>query len=131
MQRGTDDLDDVLEDVGEDFYAGEGPAPKAKPAKPPRSKEKFAMVPLRWLMDRRWDNIFPARTRLYLYLQFTSHRGTQEMRLTNKETTKLGLTKQYKMRCLRQLAADGLVSVVSTDNETVRVSVSRHRPRTK
>jgi hypothetical protein len=48
MQQVTDDLDEVLEDVGDDFYAGEGPAPKAKPAKPPRSKEKFAMVPLRW-----------------------------------------------------------------------------------
>jgi hypothetical protein len=127
-----DDLADVLEEVDDDFYAGEGPAPEVKRRlQLKRSKVKFAMVPLRWLMNRRMDNVFPARTRLYLYLQFKSHRGTQEVKLTNKETNQLGLTKQYKMRCLRQLVANGLVSVVSIDNETVRVSVSRYRAKTK
>ena len=127
----TGELEGVFEDVDDDLYAGEGPAPRAKLPWLPRSKKKFAMVPLRWLTSRRMDDIFPARARLYLYLQYRSRRGVQEVRLTNEEATKLGLTKQYKMHCLRQLAAKGLVSVVSSENETVRVSVSRYRARTK
>jgi len=56
-------------------------------------------------MDRRWDSVFPARVRLYLYLQYRSHRGAKEVRLTNDEAGKLGLAKQNKMRDLRWLEA--------------------------
>jgi hypothetical protein len=123
----TDEFEQALEDVDDDLYAGEGPAPKAKPPKPPRSKGEFAMVPLRWLMNRRMDDVFPARTRLYLYLQYRSHRGAQEVRLTNGEAEKMGLAKQNKMRDLRWLEARRLVTVVTAGSDTVRVSVARQR----
>ena len=123
----TDDLEDVFEEVDDDLYAGEEPAPKAKPPRLPRSKKEFAMVPLRWLTNRRMDDVFPARTRLYLYLQYRSRRGMQEVKLTNKEVGKLGLTKQNKMRDLRWLEARGLLTVVSTGSEMVRVSVALQR----
>jgi len=122
-----DDLEDVLEDDDDDLYAGEGPAPKAKPPRLPRSKREFAIVPLRQLMDRRWDSVFPARVRLYLYLQYRSHRGAKEVRLTNDEAGKLGLAKQNNMRDLRWLEARGLLTVVSTGSEMVRVSVALQR----
>jgi hypothetical protein len=123
----TDDLEDVFEEVDDDLYAGEEPAPKAKPPRLPRSKKEFAMVPLRWLTNRRMDDVFPARTRLYLYLQYRSRRGMQEVKLTNKEVGKLGLTKQNKMRDLRWLETRSLLTVASAGSETVRVSVARQR----
>jgi hypothetical protein len=123
----TDDLEDVFEEVDDDLYAGEAPAPRAKPPRLPRSKREFTIVPLRWLTDRRWNNVFPARVRLYLYLQYRSHRGAKEVRLTNSEAEKLGLARQNKMRDLRRLEAKGLLTVVSAGNDTVRVSVARQR----
>jgi hypothetical protein len=127
---GKDDLDDMLEDSDDDLYAGEGPTLKSQLPRLSRNKREFAVVPFQWLMDRRWDNVFPARVRLYLYLQYRSHRGAKEVQLTSVEAMELGLDRRNKMRELRWLEAKGLVAVTragKAGNATVRVSVARQR----
>jgi hypothetical protein len=129
----TDDtLEGALEAVDDDLHAGEGPAPNARPS--PKHKRlsrievDFAMVPLPWLRDHTWYHVFPARTRLYLYLQYKSRRGTKVVRLTNDMAKEIGLAKQNKMRDLRLLEAEGFVTVLEVDRAdsiTVQVAVIR------
>jgi hypothetical protein len=122
-----EDIEGLWDDDGDDPLLNE-PAPRAKAPRLPRSKREFAIVPLQWLLNRRWDDIFPTRVRLYLYLQYRSHRGAEEVRLTNREAAKLGLgTKQEKMRVLRLLEDRGLITVMPTGPRTVCVTVARQR----
>jgi hypothetical protein len=52
--------------------------------------------------------MFPARLRLYLYLQIKSRRGSRPIRFTNAMATEVGLRRQNKMRALRWLEAKRL-----------------------
>jgi hypothetical protein len=83
----------------------------------------FAAVPLDWLSDRRWDEVFPTRLRLYLYLVIKSRRGQKPVRLTNAMAAEIGLTKQSKMRTLRWLEARGFLRVVSRGSRTPLIDI--------
>jgi hypothetical protein len=122
-----EDLDDMFEDADDDLYAGEASAPRAKPPRLARSKSAFAIVPFDWLTDRKWDGVFAARVRLYLYLQYKSRRGAVPVRFTNAMAEEIGLARQNKMREIHWLVTQGLVTVIDADGATVRLSVTRQR----
>lgn len=90
----------------------------------PRSPEQFAMVPLPWLSDRNWDALLPARSRLYLFLQWNTRRGTRPWTLSNAEARALGISANNKMRTLRSLETKGLITVTTTGKETAIVWVA-------
>jgi hypothetical protein len=121
----TDTDEDLWDEDGDDPLDAPVPRTRTKPPGPPR--REFAIVPLRWLRNRRWDDFLPPRLRLYLYLQYRSRRGAKEVRLTNGEAAELGIeTKQEKMRVLRLLEARGLITVLPGPG-TVCVTVARQR----
>jgi len=122
-----DDLDGVWEDDGADPLDEEPdqPAPQPKPARLPRSRKHFAMVPLSWLTNRAWDSYMPARQRLFLYLQYKSRRGTRSVRLSNAMAAEIGLDRHSKMRRLRQLETDGLVTFTLAGRGVPVVIVTR------
>jgi hypothetical protein len=80
-------------------------------ARIPRSKEAFAKVELSVLMDSRQHDLFAPKIRLYLFLQIKTLDGRKPVRLTNAIAADLGLSRQHKIRCLRQLEAVSAVRV--------------------
>jgi hypothetical protein len=92
-------------------------------AKLPRNKGLFASVRLEWLTDRRYDELFPARVRLFLYLLIKSRRGTNPVQLTNAMASKIGISRQIKSRCLWWLSGHGLVKIENIGHSSVTVIV--------
>ena len=68
-------------------------------------KQLWARIFLARLTDRSWDDFHPPKLRLLLYLQIKSRRGKRQVHLTNKLAAEIGLSRQQKARCLRELEA--------------------------
>jgi len=68
--------------------------------------------------------VLPARLRLYFYLQYKTRRGAKPWVLTKAEATALGLPRQNKMRDLRLLETQGLITVITRGMETATISVT-------
>jgi hypothetical protein len=66
------------------------------PTRLPRQPGYWAPVPLAELLDRGNDEIYPARTRLLLYLVIKSRRGQRPVRLTNEMAAEIGLDRRRK-----------------------------------
>jgi hypothetical protein len=96
---------------------------RSRPQRLPRSAGLFAAVPLERLKDRAWDSVYPARTRLHLFLKILSRRGERPVRLTNELAAAIGLTRQSKDRILDDLESLGLVSVAGNGQEVPVVRV--------
>ena len=70
--------------------------PQAKAARLPRHQGLWAAVTLDELTDRCRDGIYPARTRLLLFLRIKSRRGQKPVTLTNAMAEEIGLSRQKK-----------------------------------
>ena len=88
-----------------------------------RSSVLFARSPRTWLTDRRWDAVYPPRTRLWLLLLIKSKEGRKSVRLTNEMAAEIGLDRHAKARALARLKKAGLVSVPPTGHEVPVVTV--------
>jgi hypothetical protein len=75
----------------------------------PKIGSEFAPVTPERLCDRRYDFVYPPRTRLYLFIVMRSKRGTAPFPLTNDLTAKLGIDRHHKFDYLRDLEQHGLV----------------------
>ena len=76
-----------------------------------RSEQPFARVKLSVLLDSQQHDLFAPKIRLYLFLQIKTLDGRKPVRLTNAIAADLGLSRQHKIRCLRQLEAVSAVRV--------------------
>src|SRR5262249_44807749 len=94
----------------------------------PRIHEPFVAVPLQRLLDRSWDDCFPARTRLLLYLEYETKYGQQEVSLTNAVAADLGLNRQNKMRELRRLERRGRILLTTKGRSAVSVTFLPNTP---
>ena len=104
------------------FRLGPGkPTPVARRMQ--RSSVPFARSLLPWLTDRRWDAIYPPRTRLWLLLLIKSKEGRDSVRLTNSMAAEIGLDRHAKARALAQLKRVGLISVTQTGHKVPIVAV--------
>ena len=74
-------------------------------------KELFDKVKLVHLQDRRWDDLYPANARLFHYLGIRSRRGQRSVLLTNTMAAEIGLSRERKRACLRDLERRGLIAV--------------------
>lgn len=88
-----------------------------------RKSVPFAKVPLDQLTDRRWDEIYPPRVRLWFYLVVKSRSGRNSVRLTNQKAAEIGLDRHGKSRALARLQSAGLVSVIQQGLEAPVISV--------
>jgi hypothetical protein len=91
--------------------------------------QKFTRIWKSWLLDRSWDAYFPAKLRLYLYLRILTRDGLgRSVRLTNGTAAEIGLTRQQKHDCLRELEKDGLVTLVRDGHAAPEVAVTPVSP---
>jgi hypothetical protein len=85
------------------------------PRKPLQRKRRhacrFGSITEEDLADRRFDEVFSATTRLFIHLQIKSHWGRHDVKLSNDVAAGIGITRQRKQECLRQLERCGLVAV--------------------
>jgi hypothetical protein len=86
--------------------------PRQKPARMPRMVEPFARVPLSWLLDPQKGADLSAKLRLHLFLLIETREGRRPVTLTNALAARIGISRQEKAICLRQLEKDGSLSVV-------------------
>jgi hypothetical protein len=87
-------------------------APAKAQARPKQQRDAlWDKILLAQLTDRRWDDYYPARTRLLHYLRIVSYRGTKPVRLTNEMAAGIGLDRHQKRICLHRLEADGHIQV--------------------
>jgi hypothetical protein len=98
--------------------------PQRRGQKPrmPKIDGKFAPVEPKRLQDRRYDIVYPPRTRLFLFIVARSKRGTAPFALTNVLAATLGLDRYHKSRLLGQLEQHGLVVITRRKGTTVWVS---------
>jgi hypothetical protein len=81
----------------------------------------FAPVTVDQLYDRRFDKVYPPKTRLYLFIVAESLRGTRPFDLTGDMIAQLGINRHHKSDYLRVLERHGLVEVIRAGKTTVRV----------
>jgi hypothetical protein len=98
---------------------------RARAPRLPRTDSLFAPVKLVWLRNRAWDQVFPSKVRLYLYLLIRSHRGLRSVRFTNTMAAEIGLDRHQKSRHLAALQRLGLVITEQAGRGTVLVSVQQ------
>jgi hypothetical protein len=101
---------------------GEAVPPK-RSATPVKARRRFAQVGLDRLRDPVWQREAPARLRLYLLLQYLTKRGARSWTLTNDEAAAVGVVRQHKHRCLRELEARGLIRVIRKGGRNPEVAL--------
>ena len=105
------------------------PVPKApaKHGRKPRMAKihgKFAPVEPQRLYDRRFDIVYPPRTRLYLFIMAESKRGMEPFRLTSAMAAKLGIGRQLRLHHLKCLERKGLIHVRREGRQAILVSAT-------
>jgi hypothetical protein len=115
-----------MTDIDDDPLFADPPKKSAKRAAPrhPRITGEFASVPLAWLKDRRRDDVFPGKMRLYLYLLISSRHGRRTVRLTNEMCAEIGLSRQCKSNYLRWLEEEGFIAISRDGTATPTVAMS-------
>ena len=124
----SDDLSDLWIDsgVGDPLAAPVGAGRRVKEKAPPlpyNGRRLFAAVYLAQLTDRRWDGLWPARVRLYLYLQIKSRRGARVVRFTNEMAAEIGIGRGHKAERLKELEALRLIKITHDGLKTPEVRV--------
>jgi hypothetical protein len=85
---------------------------------------RWASTTLTRLRDRRWDVLYPANLRLFLYLTIQSWNGRYEVSLTNEMAAEIGISDRgNKARHLKQLRDLGLITVIRRGHLSVTVVV--------
>jgi hypothetical protein len=67
--------------------------------------------------------VYSDRTRLLWYLRIKSWRGQRVVRLTNEAAAAIGLNRDRKRKCLRDLESEGHVTVTRTGRQVPVVTV--------
>jgi len=122
----ADEFESALEDVDDDLYAGEGPAPKAKLFRLPRSKKPFTRIFHSWLTDHE---LFPPLVRLLMVLVYRSHEGVRPVELTAKVAAEAHLPSRKRSYYARWLERLGAVSLERDGQGVLTVTVLLKRPR--
>jgi hypothetical protein len=89
-----------------------------------RAKVKYARVFLPWLTDPAWWDVYPAKTRLWLYLLILSKEGAREISLTNAMAEAIGVLRKHKHKLLRQLMVEGRILLEREGRQTYKITVN-------
>ena len=89
-----------------------------------RATPLWAKVPLEHLLNRQLDDLlYPARTRVLLFLMIKSRRGKQPVVFTNAMAAMIGVSRWQKNRHLKTLVSLGLVTVAWSGHASPVVTV--------
>ena len=93
-----------------------------------RRRPPFTPLWLPWLADRKFDQLFAAKTRLWLLLLIKTREGRKPVVLTNRVVADIGIGKDMKARYLRQLVKAGFISVMQVGHQAPIVTLNVTRP---